>query len=309
MAAGAVSQGNGVAADVTIEGSLREALLDAGGGRVTFPRDLHGFPGIVHGGAVAALFFRATTPRPPVRLSLTLRHGVPTETPLRLVTGSDGARARLAIQRDDQPLAEATLSRESVPAVDPATVVDAWRQDRAPLGRVPGTATCLACGSRNPLGLGIRFQFNDRFLWHEYVPPPTYRAADGHLHPALAMVMLDELGWWLGALRQGECGVTTEVTVDLYRALPLGPVLALASLAGVHQEDASRGRYCRATGFMLTPDGTLLAAVEARFVASRAYTRRLLESFLEVTEPEALYRVFPGARELTRGSRSLSEPP
>jgi hypothetical protein len=226
---------------VTVEEALRIALTDAGQGRVAFPRDFQGFPGTVHGGAVAALFYRATTPRPPVELRMDLARGIPTETPLRLTTGSKGAVATVGLLDGDRRLAEATLDRTVPPAVDPGPVLAAWRgEPRAGAVLSPGTATCLACGSRNPLGLQVRFLVDPRFVWREYTPRPEYRAADGTLHPALATIMLDELGWWLGALNQGECGVTTEVRVTVYRALPFAPLLVLGGgpvrrQPGVHE--------------------------------------------------------------------------
>src|SRR5262245_27841897 len=55
---------------MSIEEALRQALAEAARGQVTFARDLHGFPGTVHGGAVAALLYRVTTPRPPARIRL-----------------------------------------------------------------------------------------------------------------------------------------------------------------------------------------------------------------------------------------------
>lgn len=230
---------------------------------------------------------------------MNLLRGVPTETPLRLTTASVGAEARLALAHEDRPLAEATLSRERVPAVDSAPLLAAWRAGHAAQGEIPGTDTCLACGGQNPLGLQVRFCFDDRFLWREYTPREVYRAADGSLHPALATIMLDELGWWLGALAQQECGVTTEVTVSVFRRLPFAPLLVIGDRAAVRLDDDPRGRYCRAGGLLLTREGELLAAADVRFAGSRAYTKRLLPAFLETTEPEALFRLFPSARSLS----------
>ena len=283
---------------VTIEDALREALAEAVSGRVSFPRDCQGFPGTVHGGAVGALFYRTTTPRPPAELRLSLLRGVPTETPLRLTTGSSGRLARLALFQDDRPLAEATLSRDVPSPTDSSPVLAAWQADQRAEGEIPGTTMCVACGSVNPLGLRVRFLFNDRLLWREYTPRAEYRAADGWLHPALATIMLDELGWWLGALAQGECGVTTEVTVTVFRPLPFAPLLVLGDRTSVRAEDDPRGRYCRARGLLVTPAGELLAAGDVRFAGSRAYTKRLLQPFLETTSPEELFRLFPSAREL-----------
>lgn len=294
---------------MTVEEALRRALARAGQGEVTFARDFQGFPGTVHGGAVAALFYRATTPHPPVRLRMELVRGVPAETPLRLTTGSAGAVARLALAQDDRPLAGAELARGELAPVDPQPLLAAWdTRDRA-AAELPGTATCLACGSANPLGLGIRFLADDRLLWREYGPRESYRAADGSLHPALATILLDELGWWLGALAQRECGVTTEVSISVFRPLPFVPLLVLGDRAGVRPDDDPRGRYVRAQGLLLTTDGTLLAACEVRFAGSAAYTRRLLQPFLETTDPEVLFRLFPNARTFGHRGRSDAERP
>src|SRR5262245_3419327 len=101
---------------VTIDEALRLAAAEAARGVVTFPADLHGFPGVAHGGAVAAVFHRLTLPRPPVALRVELTRGVPTATPLGLRTGSAGATARLALTQGQRSLAEATLHREGLAA-------------------------------------------------------------------------------------------------------------------------------------------------------------------------------------------------
>jgi hypothetical protein len=294
---------------VIVEEALRQALAEARRGRVAFPRDFQGFPGTVHGGAVAALFYRVTTPRPPARLVMSLAHGVPTETPLTLETGSAGARARLALVQGERRLAEAELAREDVPPVDPRPTLAAWRTAPEAEMDLPGTATCLACGSHNPLGLGVRFHANARFLWRHYTPRESYRSADGGLHAALVPIMLDELGWWLGALAQGECGVTTEVAVSVFRRLPFAPLLVVGDRAAVRRDEDPRGRYARAEGFLLTADGALLAHGAVRFAGSRAYTRRLLEPFLETTDAETLYALFPSARAFAARGRSEAQPP
>jgi hypothetical protein len=227
-----------------------------------------------------------------------LLRGVPTETPLRLVTGSAGHEARLALEHESRRLAEATFSREAVPDVDPGPVLAAWRESGPPQGELPGTATCLACGAANPIGLGVRFAFNDRLLWREYAPRPAYRARGGAAHAALATVMLDELGWWLGALHQRECGVTTQVAVTFLGPLPFEPLVVIGDRRAVQPDEDARGRYCRAVGYLLTPDGKPLAVGAVRFAGSRAYTRRLLQPFLETTDTATIVRLFPSAAEL-----------
>lgn len=284
---------------MTIDEALRQAAAEAARGVVTFPADLHGFPGIAHGGAVAAVFHRLTLPRPPVELHVELLRGVPTATPLGLRTGSASATARLALTQGERPLAEATLQRARLAAPDVASLRGRWAGDHDAREEVPGTATCLACGSANPLGLGARFLVNDHFLWREYLPPATYRTREG-THPALALILLDELGWWLGALTQQECGVTTDVRITLFESLPFAPLLVVGDRAAVESDDDRRGRYARTTGALLGPDGTLLASAEIRFAGSRVYTRRLVEPFLATTPIDELERWFPSAQDLAR---------
>jgi hypothetical protein len=283
-----------------MEYALRAALAQSARGEVTFARDFQGFPETVHGGAVAALFYRVTTPRPPVHLRVELRRGTPTETALRLTTGSQGGRARLTLAHGDRLVADAELTREAVPTLDPTPTLAAWRGAHAVTADVPGTPTCLACGSANPLGLAVRFHVAEQFLWREYTPPESYRAADGSLHAALVCIMLDELGWWLGAVGQRECGVTTEVALSVYRPLPFAPLLVIGERAPVGTDDDARGRYTRARGWLFTATGVLLAAAEVRFAGSRAYTKRLVGPFLESTEAEELFRFFPNARALVQ---------
>jgi hypothetical protein len=239
-----------------------------------------------------------------------LDHCGPTETPLGLETASAGARARLALVQDGRRLAEAELGREDVPPADSGPTLAAWRSGGAGTGTaLPRTATCLACGTANPIGLGLRFELSPRFLWHHYTPPERYRAADGGLHAALVTVALDELGWWLGALAQGECGVTTEVAITVFRRLPFAPLLVLGDRAAVRPDEDPRGRYVRAEGWLLTADGDLLAHGAVRFAGSRAYTRRLLAPFLETTDAEILYGLFPNARTVAARGRAEAPPP
>ena len=284
---------------MTIDEALRQAAQDAARGVVSFPADLHGFPGTTHGGAVAALFHRLALPRPPVAMHVQLLRGVPTETPLGLRTGSAGATAWLALIQGERSLAEAALSREGLTPPDVTALRTRWGADHDARDEVPGTTTCLACGSANPLGLNIRFLVNDAFLWREYRPPETYRTREG-THPALALILLDELCWWLGALAQRECGVTTDVRVTLFAPIPFAPLLVVGDRSAVGGDEDPRGRYSRTRGALLGPDGAVLATADVRFAGSRAYTRRLVEPFLASIPVEDLARWFPSVRELTR---------
>lgn len=284
---------------MTIDDALRVTVADAARGRIRFPDDLHGFPGVVHGGAVGAALHRLTLPRPPVELHLILRRGVPTGTDLTLRTGSTGTTAELTLVQGDRTLAEASLRREGLVAPELTALRTAWAGGPAGAEALPGTVSCLACGSANPLGLALRMQATDRFLWAEHTPGEAYAGRPANTaHPALALIALDELGWWLGALAQGECGVTTDVTIALYQPVPRTPLLVLGDRATVRADGDERGRFSLSQAAIFDPDGGVVAAASIRFAGSRAYTRRLLGPFLGTTGVDQLARWFPSARGL-----------
>ena len=290
---------------MTVEAAFQSAVAGAWSGELSIPGDLHGFPGTAHGGAVAAVVHRLTLPRFPARIRLSLRRPVPTGTPLRLVSGSAGAEARVGIWQDDRHLADGRVSRAPAgPASSPPARAEATLG--VPEGHTPRTRTCLGCGTDNPLGLGLQLQVNPRFIWQRYEPRESYRIRDGLAHPALATVILDELGWWLGALALGECGVTTEMLVTLWRPIPFAPLLVLGDRAATRPDD-TRGRYRRAAAGLFTDTGAPVATGDVRFGGSRAYTRRLLEPFLGATSLADLSRVFPGVTTLAEGGRGLAE--
>jgi hypothetical protein len=262
----------------------------------------------VHGGAVAALFYRLALPRPPVRLRLHLPRGVPTGTRLDLTTGSAGREARLALAQGERRLAEAALLRDPGPPPGREALAGLWPGAGAPAGAtdghpeegggmVPRTRTCLACGLANPLSAGVHLAYDPRRVFCEYDPLPAYAGPAGSPHPALASILLDELGWWLGALRLAECGVTTELDLTMWRDLPAGPLRLVGDRSvAVPAEDDARGRFVRAEGYLLSSDGDPVAHAAVRFAGSPAYTRRLLGPFLETTDILSLQRLFPRAR-------------
>lgn len=272
--------------------ALRQAVGGALDGRVVFPRDFQGFPGTVHGGGTAAFFLHAAglPPGGPARLSVALARSVPVESPLEVgrEAGPDGIR--LALRQRERLLAQGVVSAGDAP-LGTAGIWEAWRAARTSVGWLPGTATCLACGSANPLGLQLRFEHNDRFVWRSFEPRPPYLHPNGEPHPALATVALDEIGWWLGALDQGECGVTNDLAATLLSPLRPGPLLVLGDRTAVRRENDPRGRYSWAEAVLLTLSGEPLAVGRVRFAGSRAYTKRLLPAFV-ADSGEAIYRIF-----------------
>jgi hypothetical protein len=273
--------------------------------RVTFTADLQGPPETGHGGGVTAMLFElvrlfrdegrgaAGVPRP-ARITVALHHGVPLETPLLAEVTSDRGGWRSRILRDDRPMAEAVVSGLEGPLSPvPPETRRRWEDSSRQAHEVPGYEMCLACGVRNPRGAQVRFDYNDAFVWKRLAPPGHFRSADGSLFSGYLCIVADEMGWWLGALRQGECGLSNQVTVCLGQPVAHdAPLLILGDRSSVTASDA-KGRVWQSRAAIVTADWTPVATAEVQFAGSRAFTKVMLPRFLPGEDPAALHRVFP----------------
>lgn len=272
---------------------------------VTFSADLQGPPEAGHGGGVAAMLFElvclfrderggaAGVPRP-VRIDATLYREVPLETPLPAeVLPADGSW-HSRILRGDRPVAEAVVSpmEGPLPPLPPETR-RRWEESNRPAHEVPGYEFCLACGLRNARGAQVRFDYNDTLVWKRLTPQPHFRCADGSLFPGYLCIVCDEMGWWLGALRLGECGLSNRVTVCLGRPVVHGvPLLVLGDRSAVRTLDP-KGRIWHTQATIVTEDWLPVATAEVQFAGSRAFTKVMLPRFLTDEDPAKVCRVFP----------------
>lgn len=286
---------------------VRIGTRDPGGMRasVTFTPDLQGPPEAGHGGGVAAMLFELVRlfrderggavriPRP-VRIEAVLHREVPLEVPLEaeVVPANGGWHSRLL--RAGRPVAEAAVRPMETPLLPiPPEVRRDWEAARGESHEVPGYAFCLACGLRNVRGAQVRFDYNDALVWKRLVPRAHFRCQDGVLFPGYLCIVCDEIGWWLGALRQGECGLSNRVTVCLGEPVAHGmPLLVLGPRSTVSTSDP-KGRIWQAQASVLTPDWRPVATTEVQFAGGRAFTKLMLPRFVLGEDRAALRRVFP----------------
>ena len=286
---------------------------------VIFPADLQGPPEAGHGGGVTAMLFElvrlfrdeqggaAPIPRP-VGIDVALHREVPLETPLAAEVRTAEGRWHSRILRNDRPIAEAVVSalEQPLPPVVPE-LRRQWQDSNQQAEEVPGYEFCLACGFRNARGAQVRFDYNQALIWKHLQPQAHFRGADGNLFPGYLCIVADEIGWWMGALRQGECGLSNRVHVRLGRPVPYGvSLLVLGDRSAVTASDP-KGRIWQTRAFIVTSDWTLVATADVQFAGSRAFTRVMLPRFQTARNPAALSRVFPryaasaGASEYVEG--------
>ncbi len=273
---------------------------------LTFTSDLQGPPAAAHGGGATAMLFelvrlllgehggRIRISRP-VRIEAVLHRELPLEVPLlaEVVAKDGGWHSR--IQQRDRPIAEAEIHPMETPLGPvPPEVRQEWEASSGQAHEVPGYEFCLACGLRNVRGAQVRFDFNETLVWKRLVPRPHFRCADGSLYPGFLCIVSDEIGWWLGALRQGECGLSNRVTVCLGQPVVHGvPLLILGTRSGATTTDP-RGRIWQTQASIVTLDWDPVATAEVQFAGSRAFTKVMLPRFVPGDDPTAVRRVFPG---------------
>lgn len=271
---------------------------------VTFTADLQGPPEAGHGGGVTAMLFElarlsreerrggSDLPRP-ARIDVTLHRELPLETPLlaEVVAADGGWHSR--IMRADRPIAEAAISAAGPLPLPPPAMRRLWEAPAGGTHQVPGYELCLACGLKNARGAQIRFDYNDSLVWKRLAPQAHFRSADGSLFPGYLCIVCDEIGWWLGALRQGECGLSNRVRICLGPPVKHGvPLLALGDRSAVTSSDP-KGRVWQAQATIVTEDWLPVATAEVQFAGSRAFTKVMLPRFLPGEDPAAVRRVFP----------------
>lgn len=272
------------------------SLEREGKAQLTLAATLQGFPETAHGGGVLAAFdliaARWINAAGAARMvKAQIQRTIPLKTSLPLTVEASAAMVALTLGDGGKSLARCRVSRGVTEGMLP---LNGWTgPPRKSLG-LPTARGCLACGSENPIGLRVRLRFDDRWVWAEYRPSETYRAADGRIAPALFTVLLDEMAWWLGAVATGEAGVTTDIHVTLHRPThPFGePLLAVGPRDRVAVTD-EKGHFWRTETAVLTADGTLLASGAIVFAASRVYSKRLVPQLLKTNPPESLRPIFP----------------
>jgi hypothetical protein len=233
----------------------------------------------------------AALPRP-LRLEVAFHHPLPLETRLRaeVEAGADVWQSRILM--DERPLIDATL-RPGQPFAPLAPALHrAWTA--SPAGTpVPRYEWCLACGRSNPRSARLRFEYTEDLVGQRLDPPSSFRSRDGSLALGYFCIVGDELGWWLGALRQGECGLSSRLTVTIGTPVRFGTaLLALGARAAVGSADA-KGRLWNTQAAILTADGNPVATAEVQFAGSRAFTRTMLPCFILGDELPAVQRAFP----------------
>ena len=271
----------------TIETTLRRAVEASGRDLIlTLDPVFQGFPDTAHGGSVLAVFDALAGAAGAREVSGVYHRRVPLGTPLTI------ARAR-ADSTETFVLADGTGVLVDG-RVAPATAAPPFPlvPDGDGVQPLPISRACFACGTDNALGLRAELGFDANAVRATWRPRDAFRQADGSLAPAALTALLDEAAFWLGALKTGESGMTTELRVTLHGPAPFGPpVTVRGARAAVHAR-AGDQRYWD-TAIEARVEGAIAATARITFVAVRGAARRLVTGMLAINDPARVQRVFP----------------
>jgi hypothetical protein len=156
---------------------------------------------------------------------------------------------------------------------------------------------CLACGLGNPRGLSLRLDHDASFLWKRLAAPAAWREADGSISAALPLVLLDEIGWWLGAMACRECGLSTRLVVTLGDRAAAETPLLVAGARAASVSDDPRGRVWRSRAALLADADPArpIADAEIAFAGGPAFTKSMAADLFDPADREAASRLFPTA--------------
>lgn len=124
---------------------------------------------------------------------------------------------------------------------------------------------CFGCGSENPLGLKLAFEWDGKSARTTFTATKEHQGWPGTMHGGLLCAILDEaIGW--AAYYQGIKGVTGELVARLKRPVMTGQTIAVESTT----VKASR-KLMRTRAVITLPDGTIAAeAVGTVYVMPQA---------------------------------------
>jgi hypothetical protein len=267
------------------------AALDGDGDErmLRLDRAFQGLPDTAHGGCVLAAFDLVAGRNGRRRLDGHYLRRVPLATLLRIRAQRAPLGDRLELLEHDTVLVRGVVEAPApVDANEPAAAPPAADAMALPISR-----TCFACGTDNPLGLGLVLHADADTVGGTWSPPPRFATGGGPLATVALTTMLDEAAFWLGALATGEAGMTTELRVAMHAEAPADAVITVAGARSAVRPRVGDARYHETVLTARDSTGRLLASAAITFVAVRGAARRLVTGMLAVNPPALLRRVFP----------------
>ena len=123
---------------------------------------------------------------------------------------------------------------------------------------------CFACGSDNPIGLGLQFEFSgENKVKAEFIPGEVHQGFDGIMHGGLVSTLLDEAMAKVINMK-GIRGVTAEMKTRFKHPVKIGINLVVS---GILKDRYKKIIYTEAE--LKDTSGKLYARAEAKFMPEK----------------------------------------
>jgi acyl-coenzyme A thioesterase PaaI-like protein len=120
---------------------------------------------------------------------------------------------------------------------------------------------CFACGTENPDGLHLKFEYGSGTAQTTFTPTLRYAGWTTRLHGGIVATLIDEV-MAHAAISAGIRAVTGRLEIRFRKAAPLD-----ATLVARGRLESRRGRMLILAASVIGEDGTLYAEGQGRFVA------------------------------------------
>jgi uncharacterized protein (TIGR00369 family) len=127
---------------------------------------------------------------------------------------------------------------------------------------LPHSKSCFVCGSRNPVGLKLRFETDGRIVRARFVPESHHIGFISVVHGGILATVLDEIMVWSCAVSTKQFSYCAEMTVRYVSpARPGEPVIAEAELL-----ENKKGRLFLAAATLKREDSSLIATSTGKYI-------------------------------------------
>jgi acyl-coenzyme A thioesterase PaaI-like protein len=124
---------------------------------------------------------------------------------------------------------------------------------------------CFACGSDNPIGLRLTFDWDGDVYCTRYVPERWHQGWSGRTHGGMLGLVLDEVLSRVVLAKFGLEWVTVEITTRLIRPAPVGRALDVRG-----KVESARSRLIMSSGEVIDAEsGQIIALGYAKLMRAK----------------------------------------
>lgn len=120
---------------------------------------------------------------------------------------------------------------------------------------------CFGCGEKNPIGLHLKFRFDENGCYSTFVPEPVHQSYDGRMHGGLISTLIDETMGNYPYMYEHKVAYTARLEVRFRQ-----PVLIGERISIITKVKRRKGQLLEMTGQVVREDGTIAAEADGKLM-------------------------------------------